>query len=146
MPFSRRPKAAASAGNAGDAGAGASGSERGAILDPESLQRLRELDPRGDARLLEKVIDAFCSSTARLLPQLREAAAAANLGGVRHVAHTLKSSSASLGALQLSRLCADLEQQIRDNAVVGLDRQVEQIGTEIAVVIQALDGLKDAAQ
>jgi len=30
------------------------------------------------------------------------------------VAHTLKSSSASVGALELSRICADIERRLRE--------------------------------
>ena len=98
-----------------------------ATLDADALANLRALDPHGKSRLLERVVEAFDSSSARLLPQLREAHAARDLQGIRHVAHTFKSSSASVGALALSRHCAEVEAMIRDGQVDDLDRRVQQI-------------------
>ena len=89
---------------------------------------------------------AFHASTARLLPLLREAEHAQDMNGVRHVAHTLKSSSASLGALRLSQQCAELETQVRLDRVESLASQVDQIALEIDVVLQALKKLMDTAE
>src|SRR6185369_1456158 len=82
---------------------------QGSVLDASALERLRELDPKGENQLLSRVIKAFESSAARLLPQLQDAQRAGDHNGVRHVAHTLKSSSASIGAMKLSTLCAEIE-------------------------------------
>ena len=85
-----------------------------AVLDAESLERLRELDPQGANGLLPRVLRAFDTSLQRLLGQLEEARASGDAAGMRHVAHTLKSSSASVGALELSRICADIERRLRE--------------------------------
>ncbi len=116
------------------------------VLDSESLARLRELDPSGSARLLERIVDAFNASTARLLPQMRQAGIDGNLHDLRYTSHTLKSSSASLGALGLSQLCADLEAEARAGEVPGAPAQVEMIAAEIAVVLQALSIMMDSAE
>lgn len=83
-------------------------------LDPASVQRLRELDPGGAHGLLERVLDTFVESLVRHVDELRAARAGADRAGMRHVAHTLKSSAASVGALELSRWCADVERGLRD--------------------------------
>lgn len=114
------------------------------ILDAAALAQLRDLDPSGANRLLERVVQAFDASSARLLPQLEQAGADADLRAARHAVHTLKSSSASLGALRLSRLCAELEQQIRSDAVVELDAQIVAIVAEAARVKTALARLVGA--
>jgi HPt (histidine-containing phosphotransfer) domain-containing protein len=85
-----------------------------AVLDAESLERLRELDPQGANGLLPRVLRAFDTSLGRLLGQLDEARARNDAAAMRHVAHTLKSSSASVGALELSRICADIERRLRE--------------------------------
>lgn len=118
----------------------------GDVLDAGALDRLRELDPLGKNKLLARVSLAFQASTARLLPLLREAEQTQDMTGVRHVAHTLKSSSASLGALRLSRQCAELEAQVRLDSVENLGFQVDEIGNEIEVVLQALKKLMDTAE
>lgn len=113
----------------------------GEVLDAQALQRLRELDPTGANKLLERVVQAFGTSTGRLLPQLDEAMQARDWSGVRHVAHTLKSSSASIGALKLSALCADIETMIRNNEVQGLEDRVALMHAEIEGVGVALRAL-----
>jgi len=115
-----------------------------AVLDASALERLRELDPTGENQLLARVVKAFESSGARLLPQLQEARANGDLDGVRHVVHTLKSSSASIGALTLSQLCADIETKIRTNQPDNLDTRIDALCAEAAVVLQALKRLLDA--
>ena len=110
-------------------------------LDPQALQRLRDLDPTGANHLFERVVQAFDTSTGRLLPQLDAAVAVADLDGVRHVAHTLKSSSASIGALKLSALCADIEGMIRQGEVQHLGERVAAMHNEIALVRESLRSL-----
>ena len=138
-------RGAATPGSA-PAAALAAGETRSGVLDAGALDRLRELDPLGKNKLLDRVSQAFHASTARLLPLLREAEHAQDMNGVRHVAHTLKSSSASLGALRLSQQCAELETQVRLDRVESLASQVDQIALEIDVVLQALKKLMDTAE
>ena len=113
-------------------------SANAAVLDPEALERLRELDPLGKSRLLERVLRAFESSASRLAKQFREARAAGDMQGIRHVVHTLKSSSASIGALALARLCAEIEASIRVEAFATLPDRLDAMDRELAAVLQAL--------
>ncbi len=114
-----------------------------AVLDEQALARLRELDPRGANHLLERVLKAFETSVARLLPQLQEAHRLGDLAGIRHVAHTLKSSSASIGAIKLSQQCADIETMIRLEKIEDLDARVDAMCAEVGIVLQALRSLMD---
>ena len=100
------------------------------LLDPDALRRLRELDPKGENHLLERVARAFETSLARLLPQLSEAGQQHDLATVAHVAHTLKSSSASIGALKLSQMCADIESIIRRQTGEDLSSRIRDIPLE----------------
>jgi hypothetical protein len=113
------------------------------LLDPEAIRRLRELDPSGSNRLLERVVNAFSSSVDRLLPDLARAreGAAPDLSVVRHVSHTLKSSSASLGATGLSQRCAEIETMVRDGRLQGLDERLDAMLQEISQVRLALAAL-----
>ena len=100
------------------------------LLDPDALSRLRELDPKGENHLLERVARAFETSLSRLLPQLSEAEQQHDLATVAHVAHTLKSSSASIGALKLSQMCADIESIIRRQTGEDLSSRIRDIPLE----------------
>jgi HPt (histidine-containing phosphotransfer) domain-containing protein len=112
------------------------------VLDAQALQHLRDLDPQGSTALLARVVQAFEKSLERLLPELAQARSAGpNLTVVRHVCHTLKSSTASLGALELSRRCAQIEAQAREGRAEGLDKQLDGMHDELARVRVALAAL-----
>lgn len=107
-------------------------------LDTDALQRLRDLDPGGNNGLLERVLRAYESSALRLGQQLREARQRGDVQGVRHVAHTLKSSSASIGAMTLARLCAEIEAALRIEALGDLGERLDSMDRELAGVLQAV--------
>jgi HPt (histidine-containing phosphotransfer) domain-containing protein len=111
------------------------------ILDAEALDRLRELDPTGKGRLLERVLRAFQSSAGRLSLQFADARRSDDMPGIRHVVHTLKSSSASIGALALARLCAEIEASIRAEAFTSLTERLDAMDRELAAVLQAVTAM-----
>jgi len=108
-------------------------------LDALALQRLRDLDPTGQNRLVERVLQAFETSIDRMSVNLDEALTLKDLQVVRHVTHTLKSSAASVGAFGLSRLCADTEALVRQGqSVPDLPGRVAAIQSEMRRVRTAL--------
>ena len=84
-----------------------------AVLDAAALARLSELDPTGDGTLVQRVLATYATSLERTRNELVRARQPMQPEAVRHLAHTLKSSSASVGALALSVLCAQVEQHVR---------------------------------
>lgn len=113
------------------------------VLDPVALDRLRELDPRGENRLMERVVSAFESSIGKLLPQLLEAMETVHLPAIRHVSHTLKSSSASIGAVKLSQMCAEMESMARSDQSEGMRERILLLQAEVGVVRTALQRMLD---
>ena len=110
----------------------------GPVLDAGCLAELRALDPDGKALLVKRVLATYQTSLVRLVDQLRQARSAAAWDQVSRVAHTLKSSSASIGALAFAGVCADIERLLRagdpDGAASLLDRFGAEAGrVEIAV-------------
>ena len=115
-------------------------------LDPEALARLRELDPKGDNKLLERVLQAFQASAARLMPQLEAARLSGDRATVRLVAHTLKSSSASIGALELSQVCAQIEALIRAESTDDLDPLLHRMRDTLDAALGAIQRLLGGAR
>jgi CheY-like chemotaxis protein len=113
------------------------------VLDAQALDRLRELDPSGANGLLARVLKAFEGSLQRLLQQLQDARGTADHAAMRHVAHTLKSSSASVGALELSRLCADIERRIRQDETGDLETLLDGMVAESGRLLAALKPVLD---
>jgi len=113
-------------------------------LDEAALARLRELDPTGANQLLQRVIQAYFGSLERFLPELTAARSPLDFAALRQIAHTLKSSSASLGALVLSNHCAKLELMARDLQADGIDAEIEAVLAELERVRAALTMLLPA--
>ncbi|MEY2844378.1 MAG: hypothetical protein RI920_2415, partial [Pseudomonadota bacterium] len=123
---------------ASDAGTAVEVPEGPSVLDPEALRRLHDLDPKGTNQLMERVARAFDTSLSRMLPQLEEAVKLQDQAAVMHVAHTLKSSSASIGALKLSHMCAEIEAMIRRQSGEDLTSRILEIPMEAERVTTAL--------
>jgi histidine phosphotransfer protein HptB len=107
-------------------------------LDATSVQRLRELDPDGRHGVLQRVLQTFETSLQRqlvLVVEARERGDAAAVGGI---AHMLKSSSASIGALPFSARCAEIERLVRSGAPFDLAAEVENLLTEGARALAAV--------
>jgi CheY-like chemotaxis protein len=83
--------------------------EEPGVLDHGALDFFREPVKNGSPGMLNTIIQSYLESAPRLIETLQTAAARADSGALRYAAHTLKSSSASLGALALAELCGDLE-------------------------------------
>jgi len=96
-------------------------------LDAQALDRLRELDPDGRQGVVQRVLAAYDTSLTRMVLLLRLQAEAPDADVVAGIAHTLKSSSASVGALALSRACADLEARLRGGQAADLRHDIERI-------------------
>ena len=118
--------------------AAAAGLSATGVLDAEALARLCELDPQGKSGLLARVLATYTQSLQRLLEQLQVARSEADVQAQRHVAHTLKSSSASVGALALSALCAGVERKLRDGPAEGMEAELDALSAEGQRVLAAL--------
>lgn len=113
------------------------------VLNAAALAKLAELDPKGEHRLLQRVLTAYSKSVVRLLPQLQTARRDANFDGIGYVAHTFKSSSASIGAVKVAALCTQVETMIRTRHLEGLDAHLDSMCGELALVLQAVTELLD---
>jgi HPt (histidine-containing phosphotransfer) domain-containing protein len=143
--LSLHPRSLASPESPGGSGAGRGAPGSGvsgptlATLDAQALERLAALDPTGESRLMERVLQAFQSSAVRLLSQLEPDRRTADRAAIRIVAHTLKSSSASIGALTLSKLCAQVEAAIRLDTPVDLEADISAMTDELDRVLRAIE-------
>jgi len=123
-----------------DVPAASSATETGTI-DPKALQALRALQRPGRPDVLTRVIDLFILDAPRLLAAMRDAIGTSDAEALRHAAHTLKSTSANVGAIVLAARCREIEQLARTtdvatacvplgDAVEELDRVLVALGPE----------------
>ncbi len=78
-------------------------------IDKNVLNALRELQIAGKPNVLVRIVNAYLEGSESLVAKLPEALAAGYFDVVKKTAHSLKSSSANVGALNLSGLSKELE-------------------------------------
>lgn len=92
---------------------------RTSTLDLKPIEALRSLDPDGGRRFLQRAITKFVDYSDELVTRLASAIAANDVSEVSRIAHSMKSSSANLGATDLARHCATIEKLTRDGDLPG---------------------------
>lgn len=110
-------------------------------LDTQALARLRELDPDGRLGVVQRVLAAFESSLHRMLGQLQALQPSPEATQVANIAHTLKSSSASVGALNLSRTCAEVETRLRKGDTSAMQLDISRLISEGQAALHAVGAI-----
>jgi CheY-like chemotaxis protein len=83
------------------------------VIDRQVLDQLGKVRTNGKPELLTRVIKLYLVESPKLIQKLKQAAKASNAPEMASSAHSLKSSSANVGAKVLSRYCEDLEASAR---------------------------------
>jgi HPt (histidine-containing phosphotransfer) domain-containing protein len=73
-----------------------------------------------------------------LLDRLNESFNASDAQGVAKAAHSLKSTSAGLGAAGLAAICKQVEDMARGNSIDGVNALISMIGSRYEEVKRAL--------
>ena len=84
------------------------------ILIADKLDEIAGMDPGGENGLVNSIVDLFFQRTPELIDLMTEAVAEKNTEDLFQAAHSLKSSSATLGAIRLQSLAKNIEQHSRD--------------------------------
>ncbi|HLF26003.1 MAG TPA: response regulator [Anaerolineae bacterium] len=109
-----------------------------AALDLELLEQLRATVGEGAPEVIQELIMIFLEDATRLVGELQSAVSRGDAPGLYRAAHTLKSTSAQLGAMTLSAWCAELETLGREDRLAGTQERVAQVAAEYERVQQAL--------
>jgi len=102
----------------------------GDSFDASALDRIKALQRPGRPSLVMKVLTTYLDHTPKLLHDLRDGTAQQDPTRVRGAAHTLKSSSASVGAIRMADLCRELEEQAKAHNLAHAESTVHQITAE----------------
>jgi HPt (histidine-containing phosphotransfer) domain-containing protein len=116
-----------------------------ALVDSATLAELLET-VGGDRDFLAELVETYRADCPRLLAELRAGVAAGDAQGARRAAHTLKSTSASLGALGLAAQCREIEAAAAAGDLVGLGEHVERAAATYREVEAALRAVVTAGE
>ncbi len=98
---------------------GALRQRRDPALNMTFLDQFRELDPVGGLGLIKEIMTVYLDSSLGLLRQVEQGLIAGDADALRRAAHSLKSSSANVGAEKLSKLFLELEVMGRDGLLTA---------------------------
>lgn len=108
-------------------------------VDADIIENLKNL---GGMELLAELHSVFISTSETIIADLHAAIASGDALGVQEKAHSLKSSSGNMGALQLSQLCLQLEKmgQAKDlsrakTVADSLDKEFKQVSFELGEIV-----------
>jgi HPt (histidine-containing phosphotransfer) domain-containing protein len=107
-------------------------------LDHTVIEKLREL---GDSNLLSELAQMFLEEVPDRIGALQEAIDKGDTQALKRITHTLKGSSANIGAPRMSRLCLDLEHAGEANDLSAaasivelLNKEFDHVRTELSVL------------
>jgi two-component system, sensor histidine kinase and response regulator len=115
--------------------------KKGPVINRQHLEQFRELDPSGGMSLAKEVVQLFLESSENIVQQIEQAAKAGDADGLRRGAHTLKSSSANVGAESLSELFRRLEALGKENNLETAEPLLDEIRQEYELARQEIQQL-----
>ena len=98
------------------------------IIDPQTIENLRALNPGDNDEFLREIAGIFFEDTPQRIVELDESLRASDLSRFTRAAHSIKGSSANLGASALRGVAERLETESRTKGlgnVVGLIAEVK---------------------
>ncbi|MGH8611572.1 MAG: response regulator, partial [Gammaproteobacteria bacterium] len=106
-------------------------------LDLAALERIAALQREGTPDIVIKVLGMYLENSPKLVNDIEQAAQRQDAQALHLAAHTLKSSSATLGATALAELCKQLE-------ALGRQGGQQQAGGRVAELRQEYDAVRKA--
>jgi|GEM_PF-3924267 len=107
-------------------------------LNKVTLDNIRSLQRKGAPNILEKIVSLYFENSNKILLEFEQAVETRDAKKIRSAAHSLKSSSANLGAENLAELCKEIENSGKNNHLDDIDVQYEQLKQLYDITCNAL--------
>ena len=115
-------------------------------LDQNALGQLRELDPDGSSGTLAQIINSYLADAQGLIEKMRVALSANDMVTLARHAHSLKSTSLSLGATRVSEIARDMENAVKSKAVDACPVLLMALSAEYAAAERLLIAEREAVK
>jgi two-component system, sensor histidine kinase and response regulator len=107
-------------------------------IDQHALDIIRALEVNGKTGVVHRVINIYLKNSPGLLKSLSQGIDASDSVAIFQSAHSLKSSSAMVGAMKIAELCKEMEIKGRINSLENVAELLSQLETEYDFVQKAL--------
>lgn len=108
------------------------------VLDQSVLASLRELQEAGDPDIVAEVGGLFIKHSPEKVDAIMQSVEKDDAKGLQLAAHSMKSSSAYIGAMRLSTLAKELEMMGRSNSLNGAKEKAMMLKDEFSLVMEAI--------
>lgn len=112
------------------------------VIDPQAIENLRALNPGDNDEFLREIAGIFLEDTPQRIAELDQSLAAGDVAKFTRAAHSIKGSSANLGAVALRVVAEKLEHQSRTAGLGGVapgvadvKKEFERAKAELATLI-----------
>lgn len=112
-----------------------------AVIDPQAIENLRSLNPGDNDEFLREIVGIFLEDTPQRIAELDQSLKAGDVPKFTRAAHSIKGSSANLGAMALRFVAEKLEHESRTTGLAGVAALVDSIKAEFARAQAELDKL-----
>lgn len=113
------------------------------VVDVETLTQLQKATG-DDPRIMRKVIDVYLGDAPRQIELIRTGVSDGNMERVNRGAHTLKSTSGTMGAHRLAQMSRELEAMTAPGLEDTIDFADSQMATRIAALVAELERVIEA--
>jgi HPt (histidine-containing phosphotransfer) domain-containing protein len=93
-------------------------------IDPDAIANLRDLNPGDNGEFLREIVGIYIEDTPKRLADLRTSLASGDASSFTRAAHTIKGSSANVGAQVLKGIAERLEITSRRDGLGGVAGQI----------------------
>jgi len=111
------------------------------LINRHALENIRALSASNGDALLERVLQAYLEDTPTHLRTIKSAIDSGSTVQIRKAAHSLKSSSANVGADALAQRCREMEQLGRNDTTAGAAALLDDMERSFQAVRQALGAI-----
>jgi HPt (histidine-containing phosphotransfer) domain-containing protein len=102
------------------------------VIDPAAIENLRALNPGDQDEFLREITGIFLEDTPRRITELEQSLAAGDAAKFSRAAHSIKGSSANLGAAALRAVAEQLERQSHKEGLGGVAPLLANLKTEFS--------------
>ncbi len=111
------------------------------VIDSQTIENLRALNPGDHDEFLREIAGIFFEDTPLRIAELDDSLSKSDVSRFERAAHSIKGSSANLGASSLRAVAEKLEHESRTKGLGGVDALVAEVKAEFARAQAALTTL-----
>lgn len=102
------------------------------IIDSQSIENLRSLNPGDNDEFLREIIMIYLEDTPQRIAELEQSLAAGDAPKFTRAAHSIKGSSANLGAMAVRGVAEQLERRSHDAGLANVAELIAELKAEFA--------------